>query len=339
MLAGVPRGGDAMLKKVIALCLVLITTGLVLITVSITPAVVQADPPAKVVTGPLQPAESAACRPPTATDYKLADDWLALRRRIANGYPDLIHRVESLPAQTRGQALQTAQELNAKLVAVEAGHIIPAPSLDPSLTVGAIGTLWGYRFRVIQRLGNSAARVRILQTPTDEELERGIRAQKGPLPEIEVLLRGFDFSKVADGQTGADGQEVQTRGCFIVRKSETRTTVFGLPQSTIVIEPYDSTLAEMIFEQHAARERWNAIHPESPAERDRKAARTMANVMSRRHANALKYPALLSNARYLISAKLYDPAEKMLRQIVTDVPGSDAAEQAQKELDALPHAR
>jgi hypothetical protein len=335
MLAGVPRGGDAMLKKVIALCLVLITTGLVLITT----AVVQADPPAKVVTGPLQPAESAACRPPTAADYKLADDWLALRRRIANGYPDLIHRVESLPAETRGQALQTAHELNAKLVAVEAGHIIPAPSLDRSLSEGAIGTLWGYRFRVIQRLGNSEARVRILQTPTDEELERGIRAQKGPVPEIEVLLRGFDFSKRADGQTGTDGQEVQTRGCFIVRKPDTRATVLGLPQSSIVIEPYDSTLAEMIFEQHASRERWNAIHPESPAERDRQAARTMARVMSRRHANALKYPALLSNARYLISAKLYDPAEKMLRQIVTDVPGSDAAEQAQKELDALPHTR
>jgi hypothetical protein len=60
MLAGVPRGGDAMLKKVIALCLVLITTGLVLITVSITAAVVQADPPVKVVTGPLEPARKCS---------------------------------------------------------------------------------------------------------------------------------------------------------------------------------------------------------------------------------------------------------------------------------------
>ena len=65
-----------MFKQVIALCLVLIT---VPIAVPITAAVVQADPPAKVVTKPHQRAESAACRIATAADYKLAEDWLALR--------------------------------------------------------------------------------------------------------------------------------------------------------------------------------------------------------------------------------------------------------------------
>jgi hypothetical protein len=334
MLAGVPRGGDAMLKQVIALRLVLITGLVLIITIA-----VEAAPPAKVATKPLQPEENAACRIITAADEKLADDWLALRRRIANRYPDLIHRIELLPAETRGRALQTAQELNAKLVAVEAGDIIPAPYLDPSLSVGSIGTLWGYRFTVIHRLGNSEARVRIFQTPTDEELDRGVRTHDGPLPEIEVLLRGFDVSRTVYGQTVADGQEIKTRKCFRVREPDLRPSLFGPPQSVTVIEPYDSSMAERLFGQYASVERWNAMHPESPAERDRKAARTMARVMSRRRANALKYPALLSNARYLISANQYDAAEKMLRQIVTGVPGSDVAEQAQKELDALPHAR
>jgi hypothetical protein len=309
--------GAPMMSKSIALCLVLIT-----------PAVVQANPPAKdFSTQVAQPAD-ASCRRPTAADHKLADEWFALRRRIVKEYPDLIRRVESFPTDVRRQALQTPQELKAKLRAAEAGDIIPAPFLDSSFTEGSIGTLWGYSFRVIEQLGNSEARIGILSAPTDQELERGIRTNNNPVPEVEVFLRGFDLAAMKAGQ------RVKTRGCFIVRKPDA-TRAPGSPR-VLVIEPYASTIAEMLFEKSVNLELWNAAHPETEAERDRKAAKIMVRMMRQRRANALKNPAILSNARNLIAAKLYDPAEKMLRQIVAEVPGSDAAERAQKQLDALP---
>jgi hypothetical protein len=244
-------------------------------------------------------------------------------------YPDLILRAESLPAAVRTQASQTPEELTAKLAAADAGEI-PAPFLDPSLTTGNIGTLWGYRFRVIQRIGTSEARVGISRTPTEQELGRAARTPDTSPPEIEVLLRGFDLSAVTDGQ------EVKTRGCFMVSRVETLKTVLGSPRTVPVLEPYDSTIAQMIFERSVNQELWFARHPEEAAQRDRKAAEMMARMERRRHAAGLRYPALLSNARSLIAAKLYEPAETMLRRIVTEAPGSEVAEQAKKELDSLP---
>jgi hypothetical protein len=45
---------------------------------------------------------------------------------------------------------------------------------------------------------------------------------------------------------------------------------------------------------------------------------------------------LLKNARSLIDAKLYAAAEKTLRRIITEAPGTDVAKDAQNDLDALP---
>jgi hypothetical protein len=129
---------------------------------------------------------------------------------------------------------------------------------------------------------------------------------------------------------------VDARGCFIVSKTATYTTAAGASRLLHVIEPFDTVAAENIVRQAVKQELDPATEERKAAEGNRKAAEIMARMVRRRHANALKYPALLSNARNLIAAKLYDPAEKMLRQIVTEVPGTDAAEKAQQELDAIP---
>jgi hypothetical protein len=305
------------MPKIVALCLGLIA-----------PTVVLAEPPAQVPPQPGRAASGASCPQHTAADDKLAAEWLASRRRILREYPDLILRAESLPADVRRQASPTAQELRAKLAAAEAGEI-PPPFLDSSLTTGEIGTLWGYRFRVIQRLGTSEARVGVYPMSIDQEREGTTRPHGKSLPEVEVRLRGFDLSGVADGQ------DVQTRRCFIGRKPEAFKTA-GAPRTMPIIEPYDSTIAEMLFERFVNQELWNTTHPEEAAKRQGKAAEMMARMARRQRAASLRYPALLSNARSLIAAKLYDPAEKMLRRIVTEAPGTDVAEQAKKEIDSLP---
>jgi hypothetical protein len=305
------------MPRLLAMCLWLIA-----------PTVALAEPPAQVPPQPVRAASGALCPQHTAADDKLAAEWMALRRKIMREYPDLILRAESLPADVRRQASPTAQELRAKLAAAEAGEI-PPPFLGSSLTTGEIGTLWGYRFRVIQRLGPSEATVGISRISTDQELGRATPTHGKPRPEVEVLLRGFDLSGVADGQ------DVQTRRCFIVRKPEAFKTA-GAPRTMPVIEPYDSTIAEMLFERFVSQELWNATHPEEAAKRQGKAAEMMARMARRQRAASLRYPALLANARSLIAAKLYDPAEKMLRRIVTEAPGTDAAEQAKKEIDSLP---
>jgi len=187
--------------------------------------------------------------------------------------------------------------------------------------VGEIGALRGSRVRVIQRLDKSSARVSIYRTLTSSEAE-SVAFGGGAMPEVEVILRGPDLSNVADGQ------ECRLSGCFIVSKTGTYTTATRAARTLHVIEPFDSTAAETIFRKSIARER--NTERRIAAERDRAEARAKAE------RDAKRYAALLKNARSLIRAKLYDPAEKVLRRIIKEAPGTDAAADAQKELDNLP---
>jgi hypothetical protein len=50
----------------------------------------------------------------------------------------------------------------------------------------------------------------------------------------------------------------------------------------------------------------------------------------------VNYESLLKNAHKLIDAKIYAGAEKTLRRIIDEAPGTESAKEAQKELDALP---
>jgi hypothetical protein len=53
-------------------------------------------------------------------------------------------------------------------------------------------------------------------------------------------------------------------------------------------------------------------------------------------ARKINYASMLANARSLKKAKIYGPAEQILRKIVKDAWGTDTADEAQKELDSLP---
>jgi hypothetical protein len=264
----------------------------------IAPMVAAADPPANQID---------RNRRPNADDHKLAEKWRVVRLKAVKDQPSL------------GDSRQPAST-------------IPKPFLDSPLAFGDIGTLRGYRFRVFKRLGNSEARVGIFEPRSPSQSDYAIRVGE-PLHEVEVSLRGFDLSKIADGQ------EVKTQSFFIVSKTETNQTVTGAPRTLPVIEPFDSTYAEMFFERAVAMERYEArLAVEDPdgSKRARRAAKIMEQAVLMRRAANLRPAALLSNARHLIAAKLYPAAEKMLRRIIKDAPGSDAAIQAQKELDALP---
>lgn len=262
----------------------------------IAPVVAAADPPAN---------QAALNRRPNADDYKLAEKWRVAWHKALKEQPSL------------GDSWRPATTF-------------PMPFLDSPLTVGDLGTLRGYRFRVIKRLGKSEARVGILAPPARDDAGH---AKREPLIEVEALLRGFDLSKIADGQ------EVKAQSCFIVSKTDTDPTASGAPRTVPVIEPFDSIYAEMIFERAVALERYEArlaIEDPDGSKRARRAAKLMERVALARRAANLRPAALLSNARSLIAARLYPAAEKMLRRIITEAPGSDAAIQAQKELDALP---
>jgi hypothetical protein len=272
--------------------------GVSLCLLLLAPLIASADPPAN---------QTAGSRRPNPDDYKLAEKWRVARLKAIKDQPALADTWR--PATT-----------------------VPLPPLDSPLTVGDLGTLRGYRFRVIKRLGKSEARVGILAPPAPSEAGHPKRPNE-PLVEVEALLRGFDLSKVADGQ------EVKTQSCFIVNKPDTDRAAHARSHSLLVIEPFESIYAQMIFEnavgEEAAEARDRANDPDG-TKGDRKAAQMLERMARRQHAAALRYPALLANARHLIAARHYPAAEKMLRRIVDETPASDVAIQAQKELDGLP---
>ena len=133
------------------------------------PTICRSDPPA---------------RQPTAADQQLAEKWLARRRKILTDYPGKVRDLKSLPTGMP-LAAEFAQKLEDELASAKMGECT-GPSLDFPLVIGAIGTLQGSSFRVIQRLGNSEARIGIKPTLTRAQLKEVHIF--GPYPELEVFL-------------------------------------------------------------------------------------------------------------------------------------------------------
>ena len=180
----------------------------------------------------------AADSPPThpsarsspAADRKLADAWLAERRRIVSVNPEK----DGSPDVKRRWREALAGE-------------IPPPPIEHPLSVGAVGTLSGWSFRLVHRLGDSEGRVAIQKPPRRRDVGKPTSEKRKP-PEVVVLLRGFDLSGMVDGQ------KHMAPGCFIVTKTETYAASSGGQRTLFVIEPYDSSKAESLFRQAVNRE-------------------------------------------------------------------------------------
>ena len=297
------RRGVSVVKTLAAICPLLLA-----------PVVCCADPPA-----PL----------PTAADQRLAEKWLAQRHKILTDYPRKIRSLKSLRSRMPLSA-EFAQKLEDELAATKMGECA-GPSLEFPLVVGTIGTLQGSSFRVIQRLGKSEARIGIKPTLTERELKEV--HLHGPYPELEVFLRGFNFSGIVDGE------ECGSTGCFIVRKPDTYKPVLGAARTLPVIEPYDTSAAQSILRKAAKRELDSEQRQSGERDADRaKREATEAKARAERHRQIqAKIDAyVLANARKQIKGNLYYTAEQSLRTIISHSPGTDAAVQAKKELDSLP---
>jgi hypothetical protein len=222
---------------------------------------------------------------------------------------------------------------NTNRPSIKAGEL-PAPPLEFPLTVGAIGRLRGSTFKLLQRLGDKEARIGIHRSMDLDELRAYARDRFTTLPEVDVFLSNYDVSRMADEQ------EHKTTECFIVTKTKTYETAVGGTRTIFVIEPFDSSAAQAIFTKAMSEERAaeRRIDVERDLRREQRAKDAERAKMERnRQAEMKRYPALLKNARALIKDRLYDAADKMLHRIIKEAPGTDAAKEAQKELDAMPH--
>jgi hypothetical protein len=168
---------------------------------------------------------------PTAADRKLADAWFAERRRILNETPVK----DPLP------------EVRGRWIAAKSGDI-PPPPLEHPLAVGAIGTLQGGKFRLVRRLGNTEGRVAIQKSTRTRGAARATRGKQKRLPEVVVLLRGFELSGVSPDQ------ESKTDQCFTVTKTETHTGSSGGSRTLFVVEPFDSAVAKSLFREAIKQE-------------------------------------------------------------------------------------
>jgi len=177
------------------------------------------------------PKAQSVSRNPTAADRKLADAWFAERRRILKQIP----------------ATDQSPEARRLWIAAKSGDIQPPPIEHP-LAVGAIGTLQGGTFRLIQRSGNSEGRIAIQKPPQARDARRATGGKQKKPAEVVVLLRGFDLSDKANNQ------ECEAEGCFTVTKMDSYSTPSGGSRKLLVIKPFDSSIAESLFRQAVKQE-------------------------------------------------------------------------------------
>jgi hypothetical protein len=257
------------------------------------------------------------------TDQEFADRWIAYRKEVLDKAPAAI---EKLAARRDRDSLEEAGVLQARLDQAKAGGDMAAPPIGEA-KVGAVGTVRRFWLKVVQRVSPTEARVEILREATPGELHL---VRKGFLerPTVEALLKNVNLTNKADGQVST------TDMCFAVTGTQTYTTVLGGSRTVLVLEPFETKGAEAIYKKALAQERASARSV--VAERERRAeAKRQAKKEASAKAEARKYPALLRNGQSLAKAGLYAAAEKKFRQIIAESPGSQSAEQAQKELDSL----
>ncbi len=177
------------------------------------------------------------------------------------------------------------------------------PDLTFPLHEGDVGRLPRRRFEMLQVAGKASARIRVSNRDLEEDW----------------FVEGLDCSHFVDGHVYTECDFY-----FLAVAPKHYQTVTGATRTVPHIQQFDVSKAELLFRKMLLDEAETARQFLKPIVVAKTAPETRAK-------------AALTNARNLIKAKLYIPAEARLRQIIKDVPGTPTAEAAQKELEALPH--
>jgi hypothetical protein len=205
----------------------------------------------------------------------------------------------------RKEIEQVVAALKDKLQSIENGESIPQDRFwDPTI------------FNKFGRLGGEIHVVQVLG-PSDMT--------------IDIKHIGIQWITGFSTRNFADDQRVQIDGLFLVDGTKTYTTVLGASKTVRVFRPFVCDREKVIAEfqaQSRARAQAAQVAPTKPTVSPKPPQSPEAVAQKR-------LTALLNNSRSLIKAGLRDPAEKNLKRIIAEAPGTAIAAEAQKELDGL----
>jgi len=195
------------------------------------------------------------------------------------------------------QAVQARQHLDALRLRLE----VEEPALPPRLQVGA--------------LGRANDKLQVRQVISKNEM-----VVATPFNELIWLRKTTTAGAV-------EGQPIAIAPVLIVSGTKSYTAD-GVTNTVFVAEPakLDKKKVRSAFDA-LARAKCEPPGIDEPAPVWQKKAPP---------ARKVNYASRLANARNLKKAKLYAKAEQILRKIVKDAWGTEAADEAQKELDSLP---
>jgi hypothetical protein len=216
-------------------------------------------------------------------------------------------------AQQEATKLQISP-LEAEIADLESGKTVVEPFLFiPNLSKPGSIVRWHSRIKVLQVIGPSDMRVTFDSRHIDQSW----------------WLTGFPTKNYADDQVAPFDELV------VVDGTKTYATAIGGSRTVFVLRPLKIDREKVLAEYRAVSK------PAPPKVDPQPESKPVARVKpADPEADARKrFGGLLSNSRGLIKAGMRGAAEKTLKRIVSEVPGTSIAAEAQNELDQLEGGR
>jgi TolA-binding protein len=243
----------------------------------------------------------------------------------------------------RNDLRKSAAAINAELSIVTSGRNLPFDELATPVQRGAIGTLPGGTMTVVQIVSPKSmivayhdASVRdagpslVAQPRNAGAYEAGSRAA------YSQILAAVNSQQEAQERSSEPNAELMVTGTATDRFQEDHSYPFNAVLRAVGNKRFSAQrmiatveAVDVSFLHDALRK--VAVSEDRERERD-KPKRAKDTAADPAHATAAR----LANARNLVKAGLYAAADKMLRKIIDDAPGTEIAAEAQKELDAMP---
>jgi hypothetical protein len=221
----------------------------------------------------------------------------------------------------------TVEQWKAELERLETGAEIPELGGVGLLQPGSVGYLrsgGGGAFEVTQVIGPTEMLVHF----------EGLFARADGVGRESHLfwVQGVSTTKYVDGQ------KIDFNDLVINDGTKTYTTVTGAKSKVFLLRSLKVD-REKILAEYRAQSKPAAV--EKPAGETKPATKSSAAELPADPEAAAKarFTSLLSNSRNLIKAGVYEAAEKNLKRIVKEAPGTAIAGEAQKELDQLAKRR
>ncbi len=247
-----------------------------------------------------------------------------LKHEIARlGMPDdgKPKRSERQPKPKRGTGEYREKQRLEKEMAEFAGHVAELRSELERLQTGEELPVWPLGWNVRQGAIGHLSGVVVVQVigPTDMLVRNGSY-------DVPVFwLQGLPTAKPR-----SDERSYYANVLAIVDGTKTYTTVLGTNVTVSMVRPLKMDMSKV---QAAYRARLKPPAPKQPDSRA-KAKRPSPPVDPQKH-----LATLLANSRKLIKAGVREAAEKNLKRITEEAPGTAIAAEAQKELDGLDKPR